>query len=95
MHMPSPVPFAAALADPLDDPEAAAGLAMLALAWTALQSPGVEAVALRLRSGLLIPRVLAVRLAGPLAEAQTRRGQWTHAFRVADLMFVERIARGG
>lgn len=71
------------------------GPALLLAAWSALQSARIEAVDLHLRSGLVIPHVVRLRLAGPIAQASTRRSGWTHLFPVEELALIRLVGRGG
>jgi hypothetical protein len=76
-------------------PAPSPGPALLLAAWSALQSMGVEAVDLHLRSGAIIPGAVRLRLSGPIAQASTRRDGWTHMFPVEDLALVRLVPRGG
>jgi hypothetical protein len=73
----------------------AVGPALLLAAWSALQSARIEAVDLHLRSGQVISHVVRLRLAGPIAQASTRREGWTHLFPVEELALIRLVARGG
>lgn len=67
---------------------------LLAFGWAALAGGRAEAVDIRLREGGAIDGVLALRIDGGVAEASTRAGVWTHAFRVEDVVLVRAVARG-
>lgn len=67
---------------------------LLAFGWAALAAGRAEALDLRLQDGGTIEGVLALRIEGAIAEASTRPGAWTHAFRVADVVLVRAVARG-
>jgi len=71
------------------------GALLLASAWAALATARAETVDLHLRTGLVIKAALAVRVDGPLGEASTRAGQWTHMFALEDVMLVHHVPRGG
>jgi hypothetical protein len=72
-----------------------AGMALLTAAWSALASSRVESVSIHLRSGPVIEGVLRLRMDGPIAEAATRSGHYSHAFAVADVAMIRNVARGG
>lgn len=74
---------------------AQAGAALLATAWSALASSRVETVSIHLRSGPVIDGVLLVRMDGPIAEAATRPGHYSHAFAVDDVVMIRHVPRGG
>lgn len=71
------------------------GAALLATAWSALASSRVETVSIHLRSGPVIDGVLQVRMHGPIAEAATRAGHFSHAFAVDDVVMIRHVPRGG
>lgn len=71
------------------------GESLLATAWVALASARAEAVDIHLRSGAMVTNAIAVRINGAIGEASTRRGHWTHAFAIADVVMVRQIPRGG
>ncbi len=71
------------------------GEALLASAWHALNAAEVEAVDIHLHGGAVIAGALALRLHGPVAEASTRRGVWTHAFAADAVVLVQHVLRGG
>lgn len=70
------------------------GRALLAHAWAALASARAESADIHLRSGTLLRGVLALRIDGQLAEAGTRRGEWTHAFPLEEVVMVAVNPRG-
>ena len=71
------------------------GRALLARGWAALESARAESVDIQLRSGPLVRGVIALRVDGQVAEASTRRGEWTHAFALEDVALVRNNPRGG
>ncbi len=73
----------------------AVGRALLARAWAALESARAESVDIQLRSGALLRGVIALRVEGQVADASTRRGEWTHAFALDDIALVRSNPRGG
>lgn len=74
---------------------AAVGRALLARAWAALESTRAESVDVQLRSGGLVRGVIALRVEGQVADASTRRGEWTHAFALDDVALIRSNPRGG
>ncbi|WP_448585766.1 hypothetical protein [Thermaurantiacus sp.] len=88
-----PIPPPEAPSPPAAD--AGPGRALLLAAWSALQSSTIEAVDLSLASGREIRNAIRLRLAGPIAQASTRRDGWTHIFPVEQLALVRFVARGG
>lgn len=76
-------------------PEMGAAHRLLAFGWAALASGRAEALEIRLRDGVEVEGVLALRIEGAVVEAATRAGAWTHAFRVDDVLLVRAVARGG
>ena len=81
-------------ADRADGRNGAVGRALLARGWAALESARAESVDVQLRSGALVRGVLALRVEGQVAEASTRRGEWTHAFALDDVALVSSNPRG-
>lgn len=73
----------------------AIGRALLARAWAALESTRAESVDVQLRSGGLVRGVIALRVEGQVADASTRRGEWTHAFALDDVALIRSNPRGG
>lgn len=71
------------------------GRALLARAWAALESGRAESVDIHLASGPLLRGVIALRVEGQVADASTRRGEWTHAFGLEDVALVRSNPRGG
>lgn len=71
------------------------GELLIATAWAALASARAETVDIHLRSGSVVHAVLAVRVDGPLGEASTRAGLWTHVFALEDVLLVHHVPRGG
>jgi len=71
------------------------GELLIATAWASLATARVEMVDIHLRSGAMVLGALAVRVDGPLGEASTRAGQWTHVFALEEVMLVQNHARGG
>ncbi len=71
------------------------GELLIATAWAALAASRVETVDIHLRSGAIIHGAMAVRVDGPLGEASTRAGQWTHVFALEEVMLVQHVPRGG
>ncbi|MFN3371276.1 MAG: hypothetical protein ACK4Z0_07090, partial [Sphingomonadaceae bacterium] len=78
-----------------DAPEVGAPRCFLAFVWAALAIGWAEALEIRLRDGVEVEGVLALRIEGAVVEAATRAGAWTHAFRVDDVLLVRAVARGG
>lgn len=74
--------------------QGATGRALLARAWAALESVRAESVDVHLRSGAVVRGILALRVEGQVAEASTRRGEWTHAFALDDVALVRTNPRG-
>lgn len=71
------------------------GRSLLVVGWTALSGAQVEAIDIHLRTGVVIKRVIDLRVEGSLAQASTTRGLWTHSFALDQVMMVEQIPRGG
>jgi hypothetical protein len=80
---------------PVADGNIRAGEALLAAAWAALTARRIDAVDIHLRSGPVIVAALAVRIDGPVGEASTRHGEWSHGFALADVCMVRHVPRGG
>lgn len=70
------------------------GRALLARAWAALESGRAESVDIQLASGALLRGVIALRVEGQVADASTRRGEWTHAFGLEDVALIRSNPRG-
>lgn len=77
------------------DARGAIGRALLARAWSLIESGRAESVDIQLRSGALLRGVLALRVEGQVADASVRRGEWTHAFALDDVALVRGNPRGG
>jgi hypothetical protein len=71
------------------------GELLIATAWAALATARIETVDIHLRSGAVVPEALAVRVDGPLGEASTRAGQWTHVFPLEEVVMIQHVPRGG
>jgi len=72
-----------------------AGELLIATAWAALATGRIETVDVHLRSGAVVKGAMAVRVDGPLGEASTRAGQWTHVFPLDEVALVQHVPRGG
>ena len=72
----------------------AAGERLLAAAALALTERATASVDLELGAGQRLAPVLAIRVAGPVAEVSTRRGSWDIGFRV-DAVTGFRVRRFG
>lgn len=68
---------------------------LIATAWAALATARAETVDIHLRSGTTVHGVMALRVDGPIGEASTRAGQWTHVFALEEVMLVQHVPRGG
>ncbi|MCG2841521.1 hypothetical protein L6Q21_11070 [Sandaracinobacter sp. RS1-74] len=70
------------------------GRTLLARGWAALESARAETLDIELRGGGVVRAVLALRVEGGIAEASTRRGEWTHIFALEDVALVRCNPRG-